>query len=249
MSTDKTRRGSGPNFRQRDSRLRWYGAIGVVALLVAGYLLFETGRLTAGHNRFELADERRDFKRQIADLEEKVMEHKEQVVQLKTMRKADQEAYKAVEASLNELQGKIQEQREAIAFYRGIISPSDSNSGLRVQDLQVLRGADESQYRLRLVLAQVKQHHREIYGKVRLSVDGAKDGEVVSYPLSQLLAAGEKKTWNYGFRYFQDFERSLNLPEGFSPLTVNIELVPTGSGNVGLKQSFPWSTSPSRGES
>lgn len=244
MSSTPSRNTSiSPKRRRNDSRLAWFVGIGLGALVVAGYLIFETGRLMAGHNLVEAAAERRSHRQTEKLLRAELVEVQEGLTQLRTDRKTDVEAYAEVERSLGELQAKIQEQREAIAFYRGIISPADSNSGLRVQDFQVLRGGDESQYRLRLVLVQVKQHHREIYGSVRLSVDGARDGEIVTYPLKDLLASGERKSWNYGFRYFQDFERELLMPAGFSPLTVNIELVPKGAGNTGLKQSFPWSTS------
>ncbi|MEM1261244.1 MAG: DUF6776 family protein [Pseudomonadota bacterium] len=233
-----------PMRRRSDERLRWYLAIGGVAMLAGGYLIFEMGRVSADYNTFEVAAERRTHRASIGELEATIAELRETIVQNETIQATDREAYRAVEQNLGQLQSKIQEQREAIAFYRGIISPAASNAGLQIQNLQLLRGTDEATYRLRMTLVQVKQHHREVYGKVNLSVDGAQDGEAVSYPLSQLLDDDEKKRWNYGFRYFQDFERRLALPDGFSPLTVNIELVPKGAGNVGLKQSFPWSTSP-----
>lgn len=232
--------------RRADQRFVWFAGIGALAVVIGGYLLYETGRLHAGYNRFDISAQRKESRQSLEELAEENVALREQVVQLKTMRKTDEEAYRAVEENLGSLQSKIQVQREAIAFYRGIISPADSNSGLRIQDLQLLRGGDESHYRLRLVLVQVKQHHREIYGSVRLSVDGARGGEAVSYPVSKLIANNEKRSWNYGFRYYQDFERDLVLPDGFKPLTVNIELVPKGKGNVGLKQSFPWSTSPAQ---
>ena len=95
-----------------------------------------------------------------------------------------------------------------------------------------------------MVIVQVKQHHREVYGRVRLSLDGTLNGESVSYPLAQVLSEGESSRWTYGFRYFQDFERKLALPEGFSPQRINVELVPSGAGNKGVKQSFDWSTTP-----
>ena len=230
--------------RASDHRLRWFAGICIVALLIGGYLLFEAGRIQAGYNQFEIAAERRERADLIEALENEIVDLRENVVELETLRKTDAEAYKAVEENLGSLQNKIQEQREAIAFYRGIISPTNVNSGLRIQDLQVLRGSDESHYRLRLVLVQVKQHHREVYGSVRVTVDGARKGEAVTFPVRRLLAEGESRNWNYGFRYFQDFERNLKLPDDFTPLTLNIELVPKGPGNVGLKQSFPWSTSP-----
>lgn len=235
------------NRRPTDHRVRWFAGIGIFALVVGAYLLYEMGSLHAGYNRLGIAAERRETGRVVEALEKEIESLREELVQVDTVRKMDREAYRATEESIGSLQGKIQEQREAIAFYRGIISPADSNSGLRVQDLQLLRGLDESHYRIRLVLVQVKQHHRQIYGTVRLSVDGARGGEAVRYPVSKLLAAKEKSNWSYGFRYFQDFERNLVLPDGFTPLTLNIELIPKGSGNIGLKQSFPWSTSPDQG--
>ena len=235
-----------PMRRRSDERTKWFIAIASIALLAGGYLVFEMGRVSADYNVFELAAERRTHRGEVSALKDEIAELRETIVQTETVQMTEREAYRAVEQNLTALQAKIQEQREAIAFYRGIISPAASNAGLKIQDMQVLRGPDESQYRLRLTLVQVLQHHRQVYGTVSLSVDGAQNGEAVSYPLRQLLAEGEKRSWSYGFRYFQDFERRLALPDGFSPLTVNIELKPKGAGNVGLKQSFPWSTSPER---
>ena len=55
--------------------------------------------------------------------------HAHQVLQhlddpVAALREIDREAYREVESSLTELQAKIQEQRDAIAFYRGIVSPA-----------------------------------------------------------------------------------------------------------------------------
>jgi hypothetical protein len=225
------------------SRSRVLAAVALVAILGAGYLVYEAGRLHAGYNRLEASRQRDEFNERITALEAEGAALREEVIKLETLRKTDQEAYKAIDEGFRSLQDKIQEQREAIAFYRGIISPADSSSGLRVQDFQVLRGAEESRYRLRLVLVQVKQHHQRVSGTVRLSVDGARDGEAVTIPFAQ-LAAGDDARWAFSFRYFQDFERELVLPDGFEPDRVNVELMPSGSGNSGIKQSFPWSTSP-----
>ncbi len=224
------------------SRTRILALIAVVAVLAGAYLVYEAGRLHGGYNFMEASAERKALAARIDELEAGERRLREEIIKLETLRKTDQEAYKAIDEGFRSLQDKIQEQREAIAFYRGIISPADSSSGLRVQDFRVLRGAEESRYRLRLVLVQVKQHHRQVSGTVRLSVDGARDGEVVSIPFAQLAPEGSDSRWAFSFRYFQDFERDLVLPPGFRPDRVNIELVPSGKGNTGIKQSFPWST-------
>jgi hypothetical protein len=225
-------------------RSRLLVAVALAAVVGAGYLVYEAGRLHAGYNRLEAARQRDEFRERIEVLEAAEAALREEVIKLETLRKTDQEAYKAIDEGFRSLQDKIQEQREAIAFYRGIISPADSSSGLRVQDFQVLRGTEESRYRLRLVLVQVKQHHRRVSGTVRLSVDGARDGEAVTISFSQLAADGGDADWAFSFRYFQDFERELVLPEGFEPDRVNVELMPSGSGNSGIRQSFPWLSSP-----
>ena len=227
---------------QGDARARVLLAVVVIAVAAGGYLLYEMGRIHAGHNRFAVAEERATLQARIVALETENRTLNEQRIQLQTDAKTEQETYREVGGALRELQTKIQEQREAIAFYRGIISPEESESGLRIQDLQVVRGTAESRYSLRMVLVQVRQHHRQVYGQVEVTVDGARDGERVSLPLTALLPEGASARWNYGFRYFQDFDRELELPAGFTPEKIHVELAPSGRGNQGIRQSFDWST-------
>lgn len=215
----------------------------MAALGVGGYLLYEMGRIHAGYNRFAADEEVTRLTARIAALEGEVRGLDEARIQLETTAMTEQETYREVSGTLRELQEKIQEQREAIAFYRGIISPEESESGLRIQGLEVVRGTEPDHYRLRMVLVQVKRHHRQVYGKVQLSVDGAMNGEVVSLPYARLLPSNASERWNYGFRYFQDFERELRMPEGFTPQRINVELAPSGRGNKGIRQTFDWSTS------
>ena len=128
------------------------------AALVGGYLLFEFGRLQADYNIVDAIAEKQEFYAVVADLEDQIVGLKQEIALLETHREIDREAYQVVETNLTELQRKIQEQTEAIAFYRGIVSPKDGGRGLRVQDLKLTRGKDERHYNVRLVLVQVMQH-------------------------------------------------------------------------------------------
>ncbi|MCB1843414.1 MAG: hypothetical protein KDI09_10670, partial [Halioglobus sp.] len=136
----------------------------ILALILGAYLTFEFGRIQAGYNVADAFAERQELARQISELEAAVVAQKEQVALLETHRDIDRAAYKDVEASLGEFQRKIQEQRDAIEFYRGIISPEDGGRGLRVQDLKLVKANDEGLYNLRLVLVQVKQHDQDVKG-------------------------------------------------------------------------------------
>ncbi len=213
-----------------------------VALVVGGYLTFEFGRIQADYNVVDAAQERHDDENRIAALEKQISTLKQEISLLETHRNIDREAYKDVETSLSNLQEKIQEQGDAIAFYRGIISPSDGQRGLRVQDLRLSKGKDERQYHLKLVLVQVMQHDRSVKGEVNFSLEGAQDGVATSYDFEQLVPADEASNWPFSFRYFQNFNRQLILPEGFLPERINIEVHSRTKSIASVKQSFLWKT-------
>ena len=213
-----------------------------VALVVGGYLTFEFGRIQADYNVVDAAQERHDDENRIAALEKQISTLKQEISLLETHRNIDREAYKDVETSLSNLQEKIQEQGDAIAFYRGIISPADGQRGLRVQDLRLSKGKDEGQYHVKLVLVQVMQHDRSVKGEVNFSLEGAQDGIATTYNLEQLVPADEASNWPFSFRYFQNFDRQLILPEGFLPERINIEVHSRTKSIASVKQSFLWKT-------
>ena len=213
-----------------------------VALVVGGYLTFEFGRIQADYNVVDAAQERHDDENRIAALEKQISTLKQEISLLETHRNIDREAYKDVETSLSNLQEKIQEQGDAIAFYRGIISPADGQRGLRVQDLRLSKGKDEGQYHVKLVLVQVMQHDRSVKGEVNFSLEGAQDGIATTYNLEQLVPTDEASNWPFSFRYFQNFDRQLILPEGFLPERINIEVHSRTKSIASVKQSFLWKT-------
>jgi cell division protein FtsB len=227
----------------QSSGLVWAVRIALaVAFVVGAYLTFEFGRIQADYNVVDVAQERQDYENRIKELEEQIAALHQEIALLETHRDVDREAYKEVESSLADLEEKIQEQRDAIAFYRGIISPADGKRGLRVQDLRLSRGKDDRQYYVRLVLVQVKQHDRSVKGEVNFSLEGAQDGVATTYGLEQLVPADETSNWPFSFRYFQNFDRQLILPEGFLPERINIEVQSRTKSIASVKQSFLWQT-------
>jgi hypothetical protein len=212
----------------------------LVALIVGGYLVFEFGRIRADYNIVDSIEQQRIYTKQIADLEVEISTLKQEIALLQTHEDIDREAYQLVEANLTSLQTKIQEQGDAIAFYRGIISPKDGGRGLRVQDLKLTRGNEERRFHLKLILVQVMQHDRSVNGEVELSLDGAQDGIATTYTLEELLPENADSDWAYSFRYFQGFDRELVLPAGFTPETVHIEVVSKTKSIASVKQSFAW---------
>lgn len=214
-----------------------------IATLLAGYVLYEWGRYRGGYDGLRADRERRALLDEVDELKRANGRLREEIALLSTSKDVDREAYLRVEDTLADMQGQIQKQREELAFYRGIVSPTDGTRGLHIQELRVTPGAAESEYRLRLVLVMAAaRHDKSVSGNVDLSVEGARNGVPISYPLSELLI-GESKDAKIGFsfRYFQNFERELQLPEGFEPNRVMVEVNPKGRSAKVIKQAFEWS--------
>jgi uncharacterized protein DUF6776 len=215
----------------------------VLFALVAGYLVFEYGRISAGYNTVDATNDRGELVAHINTLDDEIEVLKQEVALLETHREIDREAYKEVEISLIGLQSKIVEQQDAIAFYRGIVSPADGKPGLRVQDFKLTRGGEEREFNLRLVLVQAMKHDRKVSGDVSVSVEGSEDGELKSYALTDLLPADADSAWPFSFRYFQDFDRQLVLPDGFTPERVHVEVRSRTRSISSIEESFAWATS------
>ena len=214
-----------------------------VLIVILGYLVFEFGRIQANFNIVDAAAERQLYDDRIEGLQAEIVALNEQVVLLETHREIDKTAYKDVETSLITLQAKIQEQTNAIAFYRGIVSPADGASGLRVQDLKLTRGSVERAYNVRLVLVQSLKHDRKVSGNVKLTVIGDQGGAEATIEFAQLLPAEASKSWPFSFRYFQDFDREIILPDGFTPERINIEVLSKTRSIESIEESYAWATS------
>ncbi len=214
----------------------------VLALLAGGYLLFELGRIQGGYSVVRASTDTRNYESLVFDLEQEIISLNEEIELQRTHRDIEREAYNQVEANLVDLQQKIQEQRDAIEFYRGIMSPEDGERGLRVQGVKLSRGAEEREYLVRLVLIQVMKNGSSVQGDVGLTLEGAENGESKTYSLEELVPADQDSSWPFKFRYFQSFDRSLVLPDGFTPERLNVEIRSRTRSVDSVEQTFAWHT-------
>lgn len=214
----------------------------LLAVVVGGYLVFELGRIQGGYSVVESTARVNDLRRQASALQREIASLKEEIALQETHREIDREAYAQVETNLSALQQKIQEQRDAIEFYRGIMSPEDGAQGLRVHGVKLSRGAGEREFVVRLILVQLMKHDRAVQGDVDLVLEGDLNGQEASYSLAELLPADEDSAWPFKFRYFQTFDRHLVLPDGFTPERLNVHLRSRTRSVDSIEQSFAWAT-------
>ncbi len=224
-----------------NDRPLWIYALAAVAAFGALYLAFELGRFRSG---FSVIDHRRDvaaLKQRIDQERTAADELRRQVAIAQTSGEIDRETYSQVESNLSNLQAKIQSQEEELVFYRGIVSPQDGVAGLRIQSLEVLPADGERRYSVRLVVVQAIVHSKKLVGQIKLQIEGLRDGQMASLDGSQLVAGDGRYDMAYDFRYFQGLETELELPLGFEPQRINVEIWPNEAKAEKVYQSFEWS--------
>jgi hypothetical protein len=97
---------------------------------------------------------------------------------------------------------------------------------------------------VRLVLVQSLQHDRKVTGDVSLTVQGEEGGVTKTYSYAQLRPENSSASWPFSFRYFQDFDREIVLPDGFMPESITIEVRSKTRSISSIEESYSWATSP-----
>ena len=208
------------------------------ALLVL-YGIYEWGRFQGGYSKFAEIQRRRELTSKVETLEEANAKLRTEIAAAQLARDIDRKAYADVEGTLADLQAQVLKHREELTFYRGIVSPEDGIGGLRIQRFQVLTGAADNHFRLRVVLVQSMRQESVVSGAMGIQIEGVRDNKPAALMLAD--AGGETRADGqvpFQFRYFQNLEQNIELPEGFEPKAVNVEV--RSSRIAPVRESFPW---------
>ena len=220
------------------SKFIW--GIVILVLLISGWTLFDYGRYLAGYDSRESENEISALLEVQKHLEKRIETLREEKAVLERAAQIERKAYNELDTTLKVLQAEILEHKEELAFYRGIVSPKDSSSGLYLQNFFLSQNGDTRSYRYKVVLTQVLKNNRLVNGKVKLEFDGLLNGESKLLKLKEVTAK-KVKDLNYRFKYFQNIEGVVEFPEGFSLLRVKIQILPRGRQRDMIEKTIEWS--------
>lgn len=219
------------------TRVLW--VLVILGLGVAGWSFYDYGRYVA---KYDSADARRQETEyiEIRDaLASEIETLREEKAVLQRAAQIERQAYNELDTTLKALQSEILELKGELAFYRGIVSPRDASRGLRLQRFKLYSNGRAGSYRYKVVLTQVLKNDRLAWGQVKLSFEGLLNG----HPSTLKLRDVTEKSINdlsYKFKYFQNMEGDINLPAGFEPLRINMQILPRGSSRDMIEKTFDW---------
>ena len=212
--------------------------VGTLIGLTVLYSTFEFGRYDAG---FRVVDSMRGAlaaSARIRDLEAENARQREQLETADVGRRVDREGYKQVERSLGDMQSQIGRLKQDLSFYRGLVQP-DSLIHVKVQTMQIVPAATAGQFGLKFVLMQTGKPEKNVSGTVAVAIDGLLRGKPANLSFYQVSRA-RRGGLAYSFRYFEDYDEPVQLPPGFEPTRVDIEIHAGRDAAHGFRQAFFW---------
>ena len=147
-------------------------------------------------------------------------------------------ANSSLQDSLREREEEIAALRADLAFYQRLVGGRAPRQGLTVHQLALKPIGQSAGYAFRLTLTQNMKKAETSNGEVRLEVDGVRGAKLAGLNWKDLTQDQQAEPIKFKFKYFQQLDGSLMLPEGFQPNRVTVT-AKSDSGDE-VKQAFAW---------
>ncbi|MDC0598731.1 hypothetical protein OAP18_02710 [Gammaproteobacteria bacterium] len=208
-------------------------------------LLVGTGFYFLGYSNgvFVNGDARAERDQLVIELEtanNQVASLRQEVVNNEQASAVDRRALSNVQDTILSLQEKNAQLEEDVLFYKQIMSPENNETGLVIGQLDLLVTEAEDRIRYRIEFKQLANNENIITGYTNVNILGMQDGQEISIPLRSLSVNEDRLDIRLQFRYFQNIEGELVLPDNFEPDKVQILAVSEGRNGKTIQKSFGW---------
>jgi len=180
------------------------------------------------------------LKQDLHDALEQLEAEKERTVIAESEADIVRRANGLLRVSERERQDEIASLQADLAFYRRLGGANGSQAPLAVHYLELQKTQSTRVYRIIFTLTQNLRWAAVISGRVQLGIDGIQNGVAVNLTEEQLLADSTEPL-NFQFKYFQQLERLITLPEGFEANQLTVRLR-SGSLRTPVEQSMEWAS-------
>jgi hypothetical protein len=184
--------------------------------------------------------ERDDLRVEVRQLQEATLSLRQQIMGLEQASLLDKEALAGVQQAILSLREKNSQLEEDVLFYKHILSPENEETGLAIGQLDLYANDKPGSVRFKLELRQLGSNDNLINGHANVNIMGQQEGLEVSIPLRSLSQTVDSLDIPLQFRYFQNIEGLLEMPENFEPEKVQIIAVAEGPGGKTVQKSFGW---------
>lgn len=211
----------------------------VVAVILTGAGIYY-GYSRGTNENIDVRIERDQLRASVNSLQTELETLQQDFVNLQQASLVDRQAVIEVQDMLVGLREINAQLEEDVLFYRQIMSPENDESGLVIGQLDLSATEEENRIRYHIELKQLANNENVISGYANVNILGMQEGSEVSFPLRSIAVDENQLDIRLQFRYFQNIEGELIIPENFVPETVQILAVAQGENAKTVQKSFVW---------
>lgn len=211
----------------------------VSLVVVAGLAFWLGGRATLSDYE-RLVAENSELQLALQQSQSQLQETRQQLVNESMDSEVDRQAVEEIRAAVREHKQTITQLNEEISFYKGLMAPTERESGLGIRSWEVYPTADPNRFQYKLVMQQLAVNHSVLKGQVTVTLVGRNQGIEESYSLDIVSDDIDGRDIRLRFKYFQYIDGELQLPEGFIVDRVDIVARASAPKVVKVEKHYSW---------
>lgn len=240
MAKNSSQRFVTPRIIQADSRPSlWLWILALVAIGLWTWQVYDYGLRHAADPVVSESDEEEALRTRIAELEQERDELRFLAAKHERSSQIDREAAQAIRGEIESLEDERAELQLEAEKLRSLVS--EGGDRLEVTEYS-LRKTGERRYRYQFKVTRDIEGAKKLEGWVTLRVAGLSSGESEELSLPE-LTGGSLDIHRLGFKHYQTIDGDLQLPAGFEPDRLTIEVTPIGTQFKAFTISYDWATS------
>ena len=217
--------------------LSLFAILSLISLTV--WVAFEYGRNIAGYDSANADSYISQLQTELEETKAEIVESNRRATMLERNSRIDDDASGQLKETLAQAQNEALALKKELSFYKSIVAPEQGSRNLAVQTIQ-LKQNEGGGYHYKIMVSQRGRNDQFARGTIAVSIEGISKGQSVTLKLAD-VSNETKKPMKFGFKYFQNFEGVMNLPEAFQPDLVRVKVTPDTGKIKTVDEQFAWS--------
>ena len=164
----------------------------------------------------------------------------DQINQLQLQAEADQQTLNELRDDLRQRAADIAALGDMLALYRSVLAPEEADVPVVIRPPELVKLGDDSRWRLSMLVHRAEKGDAVYRGQLSVVVRGDGRGEPLLSTLSEVDSATTSGVFPVAFRYLQELQVVISLPEAFLPETVESVVTLTGPVRRTVRRSDRW---------
>jgi hypothetical protein len=208
-------------------------------ILISLWISFEYGRNMAGYDSVSTEAYIGQLQKKLEESQAEIVASNRRATMLKRNSQIDDDAHSQVKEALAQAQNETLKFKKELSFYKSIVAPEQGGRSIAIQTVQ-LKQNETGGYQYKIMFSQRGRNDKFVRGTINVSIEGVSKGHPLTLKLAD-VSNDTKKPMKFGFKYFQNFEGVMNLPEAFQPDSLHIKVKPSTGKIKAVDEQFAWS--------